>query len=237
VLGFDSAVPATPELWDAVESLLGTPALVRVTYLDRYAGGPPEVALAHLRGGALIGCANGADGATVRGTAGAGHAFGVAAAARWKALGAPAGTGIALDVEAAWSPSPDFLAGYTDGVAGALYRPLLYGSLRAPGTVSALSAAAARYTAVRDHLLLWSATPAVGWAGKAPAWGPDGGPLPVVGWQFAENVSTPPGPVDLDLWTDGAPLWHAGPDVAAAQAALSQAEAAVLRARAALGGA
>lgn len=211
-LGFDSAQGLTPELISAVRQTCGQDPKVRVTYLDAFGGGREEVSLAHQHGMAVVLCANSTSAAEVSGTLedGLRYAEGQALIAREK-LGAPEGTLIVVDVEAEWSPSGDWIAGCVYGMLAKGYQPGLYGSLRSARTTNALLRAQLAYYAVRERLVLWSATPTTTvWDGM-PQWRADHLPgLRTVGWQFAESIAVPGGTVDLDLWDASTPgLWMA----------------------------
>lgn len=77
-----------------------------------------EIAYLHRRGGALL-CIDNEDqtGAGLGGNYDLGKEHGERAALRWKALGAPSGIAIYLDVEQSFYVSAAYLAGFADGCA------------------------------------------------------------------------------------------------------------------------
>ena len=237
LLGWDSADPAA-ELWDTAEAKVGQPLRVRTVYLDLFSGGQAEITLVHARGAAVILCANSTNAGMVTGTLPDGLAYGETQARVAESLGAPPGVGITVDIEASWAPSADWVAGWVYGILARGYRPLVYGSLRAAPTITALLTAYTRYAAVRDHLAVWSATPVLGWQNHVPEWAPDHliPGVPTVGWQFAEGVPVGTGAIDIDLWDEQYPgLWWppavsaqpSQPDIPTALAALRSAQAAL----------
>ena len=242
LLGWDSAAPAT--LWDAAVSSVEQPLQVRVVYLDRFSGGRAEVGLSHARGATVVLCANSTTASLVARDLECGVRYGEAQAHLAEALGAPRGVGIAVDVEAGWEPRPEWIAGWVYGVLAAGYRPLVYGSLRAAATASALLVSRSMYATVARHLAVWSATPVVGWRGEVPRWVADQvGNIPTVGWQFAEDVPIDDGAmIDLDLWDERyLGLWRPpassdanaarhDPDITVAVSALRSAQTAIDRA-------
>ncbi len=216
LLGFDTAAPITPGLWQALSAALGQPPRVVNGYLDAFPITREQVAFVQAQGASINLCANGTGPAIVQGSFAEGYAFAELRAAKARALGAPPGVGIAVDVEADWEPAGDWLAGFTAGTVAGGYRPLAYGVPRRAAFSGALQAAGERYAVVRERLAVWSATPEPGGAPAVPAWNPDPcAGLPVVGWQWQENWVLPGGQaVDLDLWQEGfAGLWppRAGP--------------------------
>lgn len=253
--GIDSAQALTDEMISASASVLRSPVGVRVVYLDAFAGGRAEVALAHAHGAAVVLCCNSTTTGLVAGTLEDGLRYGEGQCMLAADLGAPRGTLVAVDIEASYQPSEAWLGGVVTGIVERGYTPCVYGALTAPGTANALLAAHLHWLAVREHLVLWSATPCVQsggpWYRDVP-WVWDADRLPgfaTVGWQFAEGITLPGngGAVDLDLWQDATPgLWraptnvaplshtHPSPDVAAIATSLDAAERAIQAAQAAL---
>jgi len=230
--GFDSAAPLSPALLAAADRTLRQPARVRAEYLDSFSQGRAGVELAHQHGLAVLLVANSTTIRLVRGDYTEGLAYGHAQAALARDLGAPPGTGIVVDIEAVFQPTPEWLAGvvYAWLVEGC--EPLVYCSLRQPASVNTLLAAHMHYPAMR-HVTIWSATPCLqsggAWDRGLPEWQANHIPgYATVGWQFAEGVDTGDGAVDLDLW-DGAmrglwlperPMTPPAPDVQEAIVAL-----------------
>jgi hypothetical protein len=217
LLGFDTAEPLSGGLWEELSAALSRPPQVANGYLDAFAITPAQVAVARGRGARLLLCANGTGPDVVRGSFEDGYLFAEARVVKARALGAPPGVGIAVDIEAEWEPAAAWVGGFAAGVLAGGYRPLAYGVPRRPAFRAALEQAAARYAAVREHLAVWSATPEPGGAPAVPPWAPDRcAGLEVVGWQWQENWSLPSGQaVDLDLWQEEYPGFWQPPHPAA----------------------
>lgn len=96
-------------------------------YLGDFALTPVERDWLHAQGIRILLCWNNVNAAIVAGTDGAAHATQACAAAA--ALGAPAGTVIALDIETGWSPSSAFLHDFAGGVYLRGYVPVVYGNI------------------------------------------------------------------------------------------------------------
>ena len=250
VAGIDSAEALSPEMIAAAGVALHQPVAVVNVYLDQFAGGKPAIALAHEHGAAVTLTANSTTVALVRGDYAEGLAYGHAQAALARSLGAPAGAGVVVDIEAVDAPTPDWIAGVVYALLAEGYLPVVYCSLRAPATVNALLQAPVHYPAMH-RATLWTATPCLQSGGRwdrgVPAWQADHrAGYTVVGWQFAESITLPGGlAVDIDLW-DGtyAGLWRppatapakSAPDDAAAMAHLRMAEQNLAAGIASLGG-
>ena len=249
--GIDSAETLSPAMLDAAGVALHQPVRVVNVYLDAYAGGRPAIALAHEHGAAVTLTANSTTVALVRGDYAEALAYGHGQAALARSLGAPAGVGVAVDIEAVDAPTPDWIAGVVYALLAEGYLPIIYCSLRAPASVNALLQAPVHYPAMH-RATIWTATPCLQSGGRwdrgVPAWQADHlAGYAVVGWQFAESVALTGGggSVDLDLWDEAyTGLWRApaaappsdpaGPDVALARVAVADVQAAAERAAAAL---
>jgi hypothetical protein len=207
LVGFDCAAPLTHTVIDSVTVVLGRKPQVVGRYVDGpYAATRAEIALAHARGLAVWLISATATSTEVMGDSTAGRMAGLMAARAASGLLAPAGTLVALDIEAGWSPSADWVAWWVYGLMSAGYRPAVYGSPSDAGFASAVAEARERYAAVARRLILWAAS----WGDAASGGWPRGVPgLPPSGWQYAGNRELSSGvTIDLDMWRADTPgLW------------------------------
>ena len=192
-------------------------ALGPVKFCGRYAPvfavTPAEIAYLHARGGALLCLDNESqDGAALGGSYQDGRAHGQRAATRWKALGAPDGVGVFLDVEQSFFVSPAYLAGWADGCATSGMGGGCYiNSVAGVGHNESYSNAR---TLTRQPIPIFASEPqpfalanqvADVWEPAAP----DGHFADVCVWQYCINF----GASDLDMATDAgmALMWSATP--------------------------
>lgn len=134
-----------------------------------------------------------------------------AAVAAAQAVALPACVRLFVGIEAGWTPSAEFLAGWADGQTAGPFAGSggVYGAPYAVALQNALAAArAANGNAAK--MPLWSAQPEPGCAPAIPEWGPATcAGATVEMWQWQENWPTPAGPVDLNLVADGfADAWE-----------------------------
>jgi|GEM_PF-4012615 len=206
--GFDSLSDARSIWQQAVGAAGRTP-----DFWIRYIGGAGAVTAAEV--GALHGLGvavgllyNATTAARVQGTAADGAADAQRAIAAAQALGAPRHVRLGFDLEAGWTPSPEYVIGWAQAQAAGPFAGsgLVYGAPYDPGFQAAMHGAQSAGGAAAA-LVLWSAQPEPGPA-PVPTWGPATcWNYPVVLWQFAEEAFG--GIVDLDLAADGySGLWE-----------------------------
>jgi hypothetical protein len=203
LVGFDCAAPLTHAVIDSVAVVLGRKPQVVGRYVDGpYAATRAEIALAHAQGLAVWLISATATSTEVMGDSTAGRMAGLMAARAAAGLLAPAGTLVALDIEAGWSPSADWVAWWVYGLMSAGYRPAVYGSPSDAGFASAVVEARERYADIARRLILWAAS----WSDRWPS---DVRGLAPSGWQYAGNRELSSGvTVDLDMWRADTPgLW------------------------------
>ena len=207
LVGFDCAAPLTKAVIDSATVALGRKPQVVGRYVDGpYATTREEIAFAHAQGLAVWLISATATSTEVMGSLEDGEFAGIDAGHATAAVLAPVGTLIALDLEAGWSPSADWVAGWVYGVLRTGYRPAVYGSPSDAGFASAVVEARERYAAVARRLILWAAS----WGDAASGGWPRGVPgLPPSGWQYAGNRDISRSiTIDLDMWHADTPgLW------------------------------
>jgi len=217
--GIDAANPTHQGLIPQVVSAFTAPAFVG-RYGPDYAITAEEVAWLHQQPISILALWNeDQHGTTLGGSITDGEAAAGRAVAFWRGLGAPSGTAIYLDVEAAFWISGEYLTGWVrgchaDGFVGGCY----INSVSGNGHNDAYLWMRQNVTADVPSLIYASepepyalqGTVAQGWEAAAPGGFDDH----VAAWQYWENTPIGDGDqIDLDLCNDlgWAHLWHPAP--------------------------
>jgi hypothetical protein len=203
--GVDSLDPITPAFLDSITATFGEPD-VFARYVNRMTA--DEVSVAHGRNIQVLLIKQAGTSNTVGYDLGRNTANQAAGEAR--ALGAPAGVGLFIDLEANNAIDTPYIQGWYDGVVANQFYPGYYGHTGTGSFNAAYCGAVAANGAIGGSII-WTPSPNPGRTSKAamPPFAPNPPPCAArtEGWQYGLIGNGSPPNVDTDEFRSSIPLW------------------------------